>query len=218
MIINVLCGCSDIKSSNLLEASPTNLVKSFFILNKVKSVKKDLLITIDPFIYISYLDGRDQVVNSVRQIGDYEDLKTYLDTLPADQEVTRKVLNIEEERENPPDDEPNLEEVRQKLLEFFKKENISHIYLDDSQLTIKYKNKRKLEEKEADSAELKLVQAYCQAKEIDFLNLSVLEKSNTNQEPGDGKLLLYGGMAAVVVLIVGLIALAYRSGKNSHRR
>ena len=206
-------GCSNAKSSDLLEATPRNLVKSFFILKGVKSIKKDPLITIDPFIHIDYLDGHNQVVNSVRQIGDYEDLKTYLNTLLAGQELTRKDLGIEE-RDNP-DDDLNLEEVREKILSYFREHGIESIRLKNNKLVIKYNFK---EEEEPNLPELQQIQSYLQAKGVNFLTLNDLKKGNNNQESGYAKLLFYGGITVAIAFVVGLIAyLAYRSEKNRPR-
>jgi len=224
--IDLSCGCSSAKSSELLELTPTNLVKSFFVLKNVKSIKSEgdsELHIIDPFIRVKYLDGRDQLIHSSDpKIVEYNNLVTYLRDLPSSQrtkEITRRDLGIVERDD--PDNDKDLEESRIKLLNFFKKEGIRSVILRGDKLVIKYKNREGEEEKEPDSTELNLVQSYCQAKGIDFLTLSDLERSNTRQ-PRNIKPLFYAGVAAVIVLVIAVISLiaylAYQNGKNNRRR
>jgi hypothetical protein len=215
------CGCSNLKSGDLLESTPQNLVKSFFILNKVKSIKKDPLLTTDLFIHINYLDGRNQVVNSFRQIGDYENLKNYLLSLPTNQrekEITRKDLGIKE-RDNP-DDEPNLKEQEKQILSYFREHGIESIRLKNNKLVIKYNYGYNYEEEKDinNNRELLQIHYYCQFKGINSLTLKDLEKINANHESDSSKILFYGGIAMALALIIGLIVyLVYRSEKNRPR-
>jgi len=206
------CGCSNIKSNDLLEPTSENLVKSFFVLDKVKSIKKGAQLDFN----IEYLNGRIEVINYNQSIEAYSDLINYFQPLPVGQEVTRKDLGIKER--DSPDDGLNLEKVRKEILGYFREHGIESIRLKNNKLVIKY-NFKEEEEEEANSSELQQIQSYCQAKGINFLTLSELKKGNNKQESGYGKLLFYGGIALAVGLVIGLIAyLAYRSEKNGPRR
>ncbi|CAH1759156.1 2613_t:CDS:2 [Entrophospora sp. SA101] len=115
------CGCFDAKSTDLLEATPINLVKSFFIVDKVKSAKK----LAQSIISIEYLNGHNQIVSS-EETGEYNDLKTYLQPLPVDQEVTRKDLNISDE----PREDNDLEKVRKQILIYFQEHGIEKVRVE----------------------------------------------------------------------------------------
>jgi len=163
---------------------------------------------------IEYLNGRIEATNYNQPIEAYNDLINYFQPLPVGQEVTRKDLGIKE-RDNP--DDLNLAEIRKKILVYFQERGIESISLKDNKLVIKYNFKE--EEEEPNSPELQQIQSYCQAKGVNLLTLNDLKKGNNNQELGYGKILFYGGIAVVVVCVVGLIAyLAYRSEKNRPRR
>lgn len=217
------CGCLNIKSSDLLESTSENLVKSFFVLDKVKSIKKKGESSGYPDYYsllirIEYLNGRVQEIWTNEQVEEkYKELGTYLKPLPTGKVVTRKDLNIEEQ--DNPDDEPNLEEVRKQILSYFRAHGIESVRLKDNKLVIKYNFKEEEEEKELDSRELLQIHYFCQTKGVNFLTLSDLEERNNTQKPRDLTLLFYAGTAFLVALMIGLIAyFVYQSSRNSHRR
>lgn len=203
------CGCSNVKVSDLLKASSSNLVRGFFILDKVKRIIKET-----PLAFrIEYLGGRSQVVSSNQEDPAYDDLVAYFRPFPVSWEVARKDLGINDK----PRDDTNLEEARKKILGYFREHGIESIRLKDNKLVIKYNFKE--EEEEPNSSELQEIQSYCQAKGINLLTLNDLKKGNNNQESGYGKLLFYGGITVAVVCVIGLIAyFAYRSEKNRPRR
>ncbi|CAG8604661.1 11904_t:CDS:2 [Ambispora leptoticha] len=92
------CGCLNVKSSDLLEITSENLVKSFFVICEIGSIKKQP----QSIFSIHYLNGRIKLVNSNQDCKLYEDLVTYFQPLPNYKIVTRKDLGLKEQ-DNPDD-------------------------------------------------------------------------------------------------------------------
>jgi hypothetical protein len=206
------CGCSNVKVDDLLKASSSNLIKGFFIRDKVKKIIKE---TPSSF-HIEYLGGRSQLVSSNQENNDYDDLVAYFQPLPVGVETTRRDLSINDE----PHDDTDLEKVRKQILIYFQEHGIEKVRVEGNKLIIKYNHKEEEVEKEANSPELQQIQSYCSSKGVNSLTLNDLKKGSNNQELGYGKILFYGGIAVVVFCVVGLIAYLayYRSKKNSQNR
>ena len=206
------CGCSNISSQELLEGTPQNKLRSYFITNKVNRVSRKL-----GELKVEYLDGRSKIIGSETESKDY-DIIYFLEENNKNS-LDRNDLEIKEDMENA---KPSKKmEFLNQLEGIFTQNNIKLIEKIGNKLIIEFNEENSTQNNQLTSEQQEQISNYLTENNRQSLSLRDIREERERerereQNPFSWTPLIIGG--SVLLGIIAIVAIVLSRMKNKKLR